>query len=102
MIADDMMSYIKSDIAVFGIGVFFIVLTLWFIFRDIKMGGNAIIRMCFICNHNDWATRFNWMESNSYFIKFYCLNAYFKHGDEYSFNCQISSTKKRVFLNLQK
>ena len=37
MIADDMMSYIKSDILVFGIGVFiFIILTLWFIFRNIK------------------------------------------------------------------
>ena len=37
MIADDMMSFIKSDIIVFGIGVFvFIVLTLWLIFRNIK------------------------------------------------------------------
>ena len=37
MIADDMMSYIKSDIVVFGIGVFiFIVLTLWFIFKNLK------------------------------------------------------------------
>ena len=37
MIADDMMSYIKNDIAVFGIGVFiFIILTLWFIFRNLK------------------------------------------------------------------
>ena len=37
MIADDMMSYIKSDIIVFGIGVFlFIILTLWFIFRKLK------------------------------------------------------------------
>ena len=37
MIADDMMSYIKNDILVFGIGVFiFIVLTLWFIFRNLK------------------------------------------------------------------
>ncbi len=37
MISDDMMSYIKSDIIVFGIGVFiFIVLTLWFIFRNLK------------------------------------------------------------------
>ena len=37
MIADDMMSYIKSDIVVFGIGVFFfIILTLWLIFRNIK------------------------------------------------------------------
>ena len=37
MIADDMMGYIKSDIVVFGIGVFlFIVFTLWVIFRNIK------------------------------------------------------------------
>ncbi|RPG94228.1 MAG: hypothetical protein CBE13_003060 [Candidatus Pelagibacter sp. TMED253] len=37
MIADDMMSYIKSDIVVFGIGVFiFIIFTLWMVFRDIK------------------------------------------------------------------
>ncbi len=37
MIADDMMSYIKSDIVVFGIGVFiFIILTLWLIFRNFK------------------------------------------------------------------
>jgi uncharacterized protein len=37
MIADDMMSYIKSDIVVFGIGVFiFIIITLWLIFRNFK------------------------------------------------------------------
>jgi len=37
MIADDMMSYIKNDIIVFGIGVFlFIIATLWLIFRSIK------------------------------------------------------------------
>ena len=37
MIADDMMSYIKSDIVVFGVGVFvFIVFTLWFVFKNIK------------------------------------------------------------------
>tara|TARA_B100000941_G_scaffold49288_1_gene31198 strand:- start:9815 stop:12292 length:2478 start_codon:yes stop_codon:yes gene_type:complete len=37
MIADDMMSYIKSDILVFGLGVFiFIILTLWLIFKNIK------------------------------------------------------------------
>ena len=39
MIADDMMSYIKSDIVVFGIGVFvFIIFTLWMVFRNIKWG----------------------------------------------------------------
>ena len=38
MIADDMMSFIKSDIIVFGIGVFiFIIFTLWFIFRNFRL-----------------------------------------------------------------
>jgi len=36
MIADDMMTYIKNDIMVFGTGVFlFIVCTLWFVFRNL-------------------------------------------------------------------
>jgi len=36
MIADDMMSFIKSDIVVFGLGVFlFIIATLWFVFRKL-------------------------------------------------------------------
>ena len=38
MITDDMMSFIKSDIVVFGIGVFmFIIITLWLIFKKIKL-----------------------------------------------------------------
>ncbi len=37
MIADDMMSFIKNDIIVFGIGVLvFIIFTLWLIFKNIK------------------------------------------------------------------
>ena len=37
MIADDMIGFIKSDIIVFGFGVFiFIILTLWFIFKNLK------------------------------------------------------------------
>ena len=36
MIADDMMSFVKNDIIVFGLGVFlFIVVTLWFVFRKL-------------------------------------------------------------------
>ena len=36
MIADDMMTYIKNDIVVFGAGVFlFIICTLWFVFRSL-------------------------------------------------------------------
>ena len=36
MIADDMMSFIKSDIVIFGIGVLlFIIATLWFVFRKL-------------------------------------------------------------------
>jgi predicted RND superfamily exporter protein len=37
MIADDLISFVKKDIVVFGSGVFvFIIITLWFIFRDIR------------------------------------------------------------------
>ena len=36
MIADDMMTFVKNDIVVFGAGVFlFIVCTLWFVFRSL-------------------------------------------------------------------
>jgi len=36
MIADDMMTFIKSDIVVFGVGVlFFIIATLWFVFKKL-------------------------------------------------------------------
>jgi predicted RND superfamily exporter protein len=36
MIADDMMTFIKSDIIVFGLGVFlFIIATLWFVFKKL-------------------------------------------------------------------
>ncbi len=36
MIADDMMTFIKSDIVVFGLGVLlFIITTLWFVFRNL-------------------------------------------------------------------
>ena len=75
MIADDMMSYIKSDIFVFGIGVFiFIVLTLWFIFKNIKMGINAIVWLRNFSYNHDRSIRFSRMESNSNIIKFYCIN----------------------------
>jgi len=38
MITDDMMSFVQSDIVVFGIGVFlFIIITLWFIFKKIRL-----------------------------------------------------------------
>lgn len=37
MIADDLISFVKKDIKVFGSGVFiFILITLWFIFRDVR------------------------------------------------------------------
>ena len=38
MISDDMMSFVQSDIIVFGFGVFlFIIITLWLIFKKIKL-----------------------------------------------------------------
>ena len=88
MIADDMMSYIKNDIVVFGIGVFvFIIFTLVHL-KKYKMGFNAFSGMFDFGNCNDWPIRINWMESNCDFLKFYCFNVDFKYGDEYSCNRQ--------------
>ena len=97
MIADDMMSFIKKDIVVFGVGVFvFIILTLWFIFRNIKISYYAITGLCnFSCYHG-WSFRFHRMEGNSNFIKFYCLDAYSEYGNEYPFNSKISTNQKRI------
>ena len=97
MIADDMMSFIKSDILVFGIGVFlFIILTLWLIFKKFKVGNHAPIRLRNIGYHNDWIVRFNWMESYSNLIKFYCLNVDSQYGDEHSCYSKIFTIKKRT------
>ena len=95
MIADDMMSFIKSDIVVFGIGVFiFIVLTLWFIFRNFKwvimplLGcATSVILMIGLLGLIGWKVTV--ISSN-----FIALNAYIKYGNEYSFNCKIFTIKK--------
>ena len=48
MIADDMMSFIKNDIIVFGIGVLlFIIATLWFVFRKLVWIIVPISSCCF-------------------------------------------------------
>ena len=92
MIADDMMSFIKSDIIVFGIGVFvFIVLTLWLIFRDIKWVFHALVGLLYFCNYNDRFIRFNRVEGDRYILKFYSFNAYFEYGNEHSRYGQIPS-----------
>ena len=69
MIADDMMSFIKSDIIVFGIGVFlFIIGTLWFVFRKLIWIVVPISSCFFFCYNDHGCTRFTRMESNSHII----------------------------------
>ena len=58
------------------------------------MGYNAFVRLCNLSNNNDWIARFHWMESNSNFIKFYCINVNTKYGNEYSYNSKIFTIKK--------
>ena len=83
MIADDMMSYIKSDIVIFGIGVFvFIIITLWLVFRNIKWVIMPLLG-CSISNYNDWVARFFRM-TNSDFIKLHCFNAHLEYGNEHT------------------
>ena len=48
MIADDMLSFIKKDIVIFGFGVFaFIILILWTVFRDFKWVTFPLVN-CFV------------------------------------------------------
>ena len=101
MIADDMMSFIKSDIVVFGIGVFiFIVLTLWFIFKNLKwvimplLGcATSVIIMIGLLGLFGWKVTV--ISSN-----FIAFDAYIKHGNEYSCNCKIFAIKKGVSITV--
>ena len=86
MIADDMMSFIKSDIVVFGIGVFiFIICTLWFVFRKLIWIVVPISSCFFSVDYYDWIIGLIKLESYSDFIKFYCLNVNSYNGNEYSY-----------------
>ena len=93
MIADDMMTFIKSDIIVFGLGVLlFIIVTLWFVFRNFLWIVVPISSCLFFCNNNDGITWIARMESYGYFIKFYCTDVNFNNGNEYSYEHKVSST----------
>ena len=69
MIADDMMTFIKSDIIVFGFGVLlFIIATLWFVFKKLIWIIIPISSCFFFCNYYDGNTWFIRMESYCYLI----------------------------------
>ena len=85
MIADDMMTFIKNDIVVFGVGVLlFIIATLWFVFRKL-IWIIVPISSCFFSFNHDWSTRYTKLESDSHIFKLYCTYAYFNDGYEYSY-----------------
>ena len=95
MIADDMMSFIKNDIIVFGIGVLlFIIATLWFVFRKlvwIIVPISSCFFFCFNYDRSSWSLR---LESNSNILKLYCSNANFNNGNEYSYEHAFFTAKK--------
>jgi len=69
MIADDMMTFIKNDIVVFGAGVFlFIVCTLWFIFRNLLWIFIPLLSCFFFCFNYDWISWTGRMESYSHIL----------------------------------
>ena len=96
MIADDMMTFIKSDIIVFGLGVLlFIIATLWYVFKKLIWILVPISSCFFFCANNDRITWFVRMESNSYFVKFYSTHAHFNYGYEYSYEHKIFAVKRK-------
>ena len=84
MIADDMMSYIKSDIVIFGIGICIYHHHSLVSLQKYKVGYYAFIRLFDFSNYNDWVARFFRMESNSDFIKLHCFNAHLEYGNEHT------------------
>ena len=86
MIADDMMTFIKNDIIVFGLGVFlFIVATLWYVFRRLIWIIVPISSCFFFSYNNDRTSRYLRLESYRYIIKFYSFNVNINNGYEYSY-----------------
>ncbi len=86
MIADDMMTYIKNDIIVFGAGVFlFIIFTLWFVFRSLLWVCVPLLSCFFSVLIMTGFFRISGMESYGNIFKFYSFDAYFNNGYEYSY-----------------
>ena len=95
MIADDMMSFIKSDIIVFGLGVFlFIIATLWFVFRKLIWIIIPISSCFFSVLIMTGLLGLIRLESNGNIIKFYCSNVNFNNGNEYSYEYTFFTIKK--------
>ena len=65
------------------------------------MGNNTFIGLLYLSNNYDWFIRINWVESNSYFLKFYSFDANTKYGNEYSCDSEIFTIKKE-FPNYSK
>ena len=86
MIADDMMSFIKSDIIVFGLGVLlFIIATLWFVFRKLIWIIVPISSCFFSVLIMTGFLGLLRLEGNCHFIKLYCSNVDLNYGNEYSY-----------------
>ena len=95
MIADDMMTFIKSDIVVFGLGVLlFIIATLWFVFRKLIWIIVPISSCLFSVDYYDGITWYSWMESNRYFIELYRTNVNFNNGNEYTYEYSFLQLRK--------
>ena len=94
MIADDMMTFIKSDIVVFGLGVLlFIIATLWFVFRKliwiivpISSCLFSVVIMMGLLGILGWKVTV--ISSN--FIALMLIN----NGNEYSYEYSFSSIRK--------
>ena len=90
MIADDMITFIKKDIIVFGFGVFiFIILTLWLVFKNFKLGIFSFINLCSFNYVDDWIFKYSGLESDSNILKFYSIDVNFNYVYEYSLPCKV-------------
>ena len=69
MIADDMMTFIKNDIIVFGLGVFLIYCSNTLVcIQKYCMGFYSITKLFFFSFDNDWFFRFSRLEGYSHIL----------------------------------
>ena len=94
MIADDMITFIKNDIVIFGFGVFISIMFLSMGLRNLEMGSLSINQLFFFYIDYGGFFRSSAMESYCYFFKFHRADADLNYFHEHSLPSSIHSDKK--------
>ena len=96
MVADDMISFIKNDLVIFGIGVAaFLIMMLSVIFRQMRWVVLPLLSCTFSGMVHAWVAGIFWLGRDSYFIKFYFVDVDIDYVNECSPDSSLSSIETR-------